>query len=86
MHSEEKDVCIELRNIRRRLGLSQKKLAKLLNTTPRAISSHERGERTLEYLDNFAELCGISSEYLLQYIDAKTIKRRLALLKKETKS
>lgn len=72
----------KLKEAREEKGLTQKKVAEQLQTTPQQIGKYERGEQkmTIERLKEFCELYQISADYILD------LRPRLDWTKKERKN
>ena len=66
-NSEKKDIAVRLRWAREQAGLSQGQVAQRMGVHRPTISQIEAGERNvrIEELDKFAELYGVSREWLV---------------------
>ena len=64
-------MCCHLRELRKKQGLSQRALAKLLHISPSAYSRYERGLRspTIETVYTLARLYHVSVDYLAGITD-----------------
>lgn len=66
---------MELKNIRKKLGLNQSQIAKILNTTQHTISNYEKGKTqpSIEDIIKLSEYFKISSDELLGISKIKDI-------------
>lgn len=64
-------MCYHLRELRKKRGLSQRALAKLLHVSQSAYSRYERGQRspTIETVYTLAQLFHVSVDYLAGITD-----------------
>ncbi len=68
---------MRLKQLRKKKGISQQKLALDLNINQNSISRYETGEREADYatLILFADYFGVSVDYLLERTENPTINR-----------